>query len=320
MGLLGSIFGGGGGGKSNAYQSPNLKEYETNYKTGLYNRLGAGMMKNPKYQAPGSQVKASGPMSATGGQSTIFNPYFQYNNPNQTKATPASNSNEPEYLPDFSNVGKQVGMNEANSPYDYSGVDQALAGYKGGSKYTPTKFSFGDPNMIDEQADLEYGMGAKGINRNAQGSLEKLRESVGTRRPGLLLKAGESSNRDAAENLANMHSQIRSNALGQKLQYGKEEQLANDDASRFADDQSLQYLNGLSSANLNKVSAQREITGDERDYEDRGLEYLFDLLNSMTGHQNNSENSKMADKTSRRGQTLQFLSGAAQSAAKGFGG
>lgn len=318
MGLFKSIFGGGGGGKSNAWEDPNLKEYSGNVKSGLYNRLGATQVKNPNYKPP-STTYSSGPMAANGTQSTIFNPRYQYANPNQTNATRTTSSNEPEYITDFSNVGKQVGMNEANSPYDYSGIDSAIDSYKRGPSYTTPKFNFGDSGMIDDQANLEYGLGAKNINRNAQGTLEKLRETVGTRRPGLLLKAGEDSNRNASENLASLNSQLRGNAMGQKLQYGKDQQLAQDDANRYLADLMMKNSDALSSANLNKISAQKEITGDERDYQDRGLEYLMDMYKSMTGAQNQTENAKMADKTNRQGNTLGFLGSAANAAAKAYG-
>lgn len=297
-----------GGGKSNAYQSANIKEYEDSYKTGAFNRVGATKIKNPKYNPTPASTPASGAVGPRGSQMTYNNPYFQYNNPNQSKATPSSPaSNEPEYTYDFSNVGKQIGMNEANAPYDYSGVDQAIESYKKGPSYTAPKFNFGDPNMIDEQANLEYGLGAKNINRNAQGALEKLRETMGTRRPGLLMKAGEGNARMAGENLASLNTKLRSDAMGQKLQYGKDQQLAQDDANRYLADLLMRNSDALSGATLNKVSAQNQITGDERDYQDRGLEYIMDLFKTTLGAQNASENAKMSDKTSRRGQTLGFL-------------
>jgi len=191
---------------------------------------------------------------------------------------------------DVSNTNKAVTAADANKNYDYSGVDEAIAGFKNptqySSTYNPTTFNFADNDMIDQQSDLQYGLGAKNINRQGSGALEKLRETTGTRRPGLLMKAGAQNQRDVGEQLAGLNTNLRTSALGQKLALGKDQQIAqageNLNASNFnlgkesaQSDENYRNSGALADTSLNKVQTQESNRAQLQAENDRILEMLY---------------------------------------------
>ncbi len=135
---------------------------------------------------------------------------------------------------DYSQSFKPKTKAESVGQFDLSGMDQAISGYrnpgtltqsyKSGANFNPYQFNFsGDVNKL---ADEQYGLGSKDIRREGAGSLEKLRETTGTRRPGLLSKLGEDSQRGMLENLGTLRGNLNVNAMNQSLDLNKAQQLA----------------------------------------------------------------------------------------------
>lgn len=277
--LIGSAIGGGGK-KSKGYNSKYTQEYEEGGRQGLYNSLGATYAEpdqaaTDKYNKDlaayyaginsGNTVRAGGlPGNRVGGWGG-----GGYQNPVKEPEKPKGSW-------DFSNVGKPLSVADANKEYDYSGIDQAMAGYKAGPQYSPdaykataytqnaytptsytqnaytptsynrATYNFADPENINQQSALQYGLASKNINRQGQDSLEQMRGAVGPRNAGLLAKLGANNQRGVSENLASMDSALRSNALNQILQKNQEQQMAQSLEDRYAQD---------FAANQNKIGA-----------------------------------------------------------------
>lgn len=137
------------------------------------------------------------------------------------------------------------------------GAEQFETTYKSGYKpssyrsaysptgYNPTKFNF--QAKPEEYSNQAYEMGARQIRREGQGNLEKLQETIGTRRPGLLLKAAENSQRNIGEQLGGLSSQLSIERMKEQSDLAKEQQIqqAAEDyrAAGFNDDQALQLAN-----------------------------------------------------------------------------
>lgn len=230
-----------------------------------------------------------------------------------------------------SNPGHQVGMSEATSPYDFSGYDkgkgyaeQAAKGYQDPAKFTAEyssgykpeaneAFQFNYGKLPSAYANQAYEAGSSDVRRESQGNLEKLRESVGTRRPGLLMKAGLQSGRNTADVLSKLNAQIRLEEMNKNLEYGARQQQdqAGENARAFAANDAMQQylsqekfreygskadlegrnaaerqanLQGLSSTGQlfgnmaqSEIGQRAGITDSERNYQDRAMEYLMNL-------------------------------------------
>jgi len=299
MSFVADMFtGGGGGGGPTGYQSPHLKEYEGAGREGIYSRIGARKKKDGGY--------------------------------------------------DFSETGKPIGVGKAKEGYDFGSYDAAMkkmgeyspmdetyaSGYTPG-QYGATTFDY--KTRPKEYADMAIEQGGKGIKRQGAGMLEKLRETVGTRRPGLLLKAGEGSQRQTGEQLADMQTQIRMKEMEKgtdlAVQQQKDQAEENyrkagfdEDTARFkanedfkaygsrADlesrtaDERFRRDTGSGEMAGKKIGLESTVAGGERDYADRGMEYLMDWFKSNAGITGDSQRAAAQDKTNRRGQSLDFLS------------
>lgn len=195
---------------------------------------------------------------------------------------------------DYSQVGQPVSMASATSEYDFSPMDQAIAGMRtratNPNKYQTSTFNFADPSMIDAMTANEYAMGSSDINRQAQGNLEKLRETVGTRRPGLLLKAGENNQRSTAENLARLQQSLRGTAMGQKLALNKEQQLAQagENLAGFNANEAntAAALEALNQAGQGKIATQSGLQELKQNQQDRAMEYMLDMIKTYLGQSN----------------------------------
>ena len=265
LGKIGSALFGGGGGKG--YKPSYLQQNENAAQNILGNRTGAAQMANPNYKA-GSQKPG-----------------------------------EQQFNYDYSNAGKKVygsesggNYNVGGQSYDMNPINEAIAGYRNPSqstaKYDPYKFNFQDrPQQYFDQA---YEQGAKGIRREGAGNLQQIQSAIGTRRPGLLLKSAQQNARDVGEQEATLRSSLGQEQMRLGSELGRDQQMAqagenqnaagfNRDVERGNMDQVYRYLQGLQGAGESKLSAQSSALGEERNYEDNGLQYLLQLLQGDKG-------------------------------------
>lgn len=257
---IGGILGGSGGSSPSGYTSPYTGEYESGTRSGIYNRLGA--KRKAKTDASGNPIKDD-----------QGNPVYEY---------------------DTTNIAKPVSTSEAKSGYSFGGYDKAAnnLGKKFNfsqeytSGYNPTSFTSGysrttlDPTKFNyetlpkEYGDLAYNSGAKDIRREGQGQLEKLQETVGVRRPGLLLKASEGVQRGTRESLADLGSKIRLSEMEQgtnlKVQQQKDQAEENYKKAGF-DDQTAKTLadEKYKEASFGDTQAQFKAGEGAKEYESR---------------------------------------------------
>lgn len=274
MGFLGGLkkVGGAllGGGGSKGYTAPYLPQNEAAAQNTLGNRLGASRALNPKYK-PGSQKPG-----------------------------------EQQYNYDYSSTGQQVygqeqggEYNVGGQSYDLNPINEAIAGYRNPTKSTakvdPYQFNFA--SLPQQYFDTAYESGAKGVRREGQGQLQKVQSAIGTRRPGLLLKAAQNNSRNVGEQLASLRSNLGQEQIRQGVETGRAQQQAqageNMNASQFNrgvekdnSDEVFRYLQGLEGAGQNKVKTQSGLLGGERDYQDQAIQYLLSLIQGDKGAAN----------------------------------
>lgn len=211
---------------------------------------------------------------------------------------------------DFSGVGQPVSA--GNQGYDFSNLDKAISGFSGASSYTPKNYTAANfEGLPEEYYQAAYEGGATDVRREGAGQLEKLRETIGPQRAGLLLKAGQGSQRSIAENLAKMRSGLGQEQMRQKkdlaLAQAEENYRAagfNDEQARFKAQDELQRTQGLSEASQGKLGLQSRATENERAYQDQALQYLLDMFYKSAGLQGQAADRK----NQTRGQDLEFIS------------
>lgn len=190
-------------------------------------------------------------------------------------------------------IGGRISMPQATQGYDLSGMKEAEAGYR-----KPTQFNF--QGLPEQYGNLAYNQGAKDVRREAQGQLQQQQEAIGTRRPGLLMKAAEGNQRNLMETLGNLNSNIRLEEMRKNTDLAVDQQKAQAQ-ERMAN------LAGLQGATQARVGVESGLTETERNYQDKVLDYLM----SLYGKAGELTNQTAAQNTARRGQTLNFLGGMA---------
>lgn len=156
---------------------------------------------------------------------------------------------------------------DAVGQFDFSGMDQAISGFKNPTAtYNPYQFNFsGDVNKL---ADEQYNLGSKSIQRQGAGGLEKLRETVGTRRPGLLGKLGDQNQRGILETLGGLRGNLNVNAMNQGLELNKAQQLAqaseNMNSEKAKSDDIFRNLGALAETSGKKVGMESDVYERER--------------------------------------------------------
>lgn len=296
-------MGGGGGG---GYVSPNIDKYEDATSRTIFNRLGA------KRRAGASSGSTSNAANAamsgiSGGPSFSFgSPHYTYGtlspntpqiygmdkfSPNASAGWSSNSSASGDY--NFDDVGMPVsgraGLETATNPFDFSPIDRAIAGFTAGpQKYDAFKFNFG--SLPKEYTDLAYTSGASDINRAGADQLAQIRESIGVRRPGLLMKAGQQSQRDTSKNLLGLNTGLRLNEINQNIGLNKEQQMAqagqNLAASQLNNSNTLNFLQGLLGAGQGKIGTQSGLLENERAYQDKAIQMLMNLYQAATGQAN----------------------------------
>jgi len=298
---LGFLF---GGKKQKTYQSEHTKEYEDKLRDRIYDRLD-----NPLSGAEGVRQATSG---------------YDLNPVNQAIQGFASNVGVPSTIAGATPAYRKAGLNIAGRRVlTRTMPNQGVPPPAGASNYytssytpqtyTPAQFNFSTlPNQYYNDA---YDVGSKNIRREGAGSLEKLRESVGVRRPGLLAKLGQKSNRDTGEQLADLSTKLGLERMQEGTQLGKEQQLQqaseNLRGAEFGDEQArareaslmgaakfneenraqsaaeqFRNLQAMADTTLNREGFKRGALGDERNYEDQGTQALTNLLQMMIQSQN----------------------------------
>lgn len=292
-----TLFGGGG---PQAATDPNLGPYQQAAYQGIANRLGARKGADGNYDF--------------------------------------SKTNQPVY-------GRSSGNQyvTGNQRHDFSAINKAIQGFSNPtqlsqtytSAYNPTSYKaslFDYKGLPEQYYNDAYAAGSKNVRREGQGALEKLRETVGTRRPGLLLKAGEANQRATGESLASLSRDLGLERMKQGVDLGVRQQQdqANENlnAAKFAEgqaqfgagegykgyqsradleksnaDNAFRNLQALNEAGQNKLVTQGNLLQNERAYQGEGLDALIRLLTGAQGTQNQAA----AQSGSNRATTLNFL-------------
>lgn len=355
-GAVGSAL--GINGKSAGYESGNLGEYENAFKSGLFNRMGAGT--NPdgsrNFSNVGGPIQGSyGPsggsrgFSIMGGRNVMRGGQNNYNVGNQSYDMSAINN----AIKGFGNAPK---LNQTyTSGYQPQKFNESYSSAYQPKQYQQSQFNF--QGLPQQYYDLAYGAGSKDVRREGAGNIEQLQQAVGPRRLGTLAKSVESAQRATGERLADLSSNLGLERMRQGVDLNREEQMARADESRFGqqfgedqerqkamealrgydsrmnlakfgDDQSRfksgedlkgyqsradleknnaslarDYLQSLGDMGLKRTSMESELLGNERDYQDKALDYL----NSMLGTAGGLNADAAGQRTSRRGQTLNLF-------------
>lgn len=219
-------------------------------------------------------------------------------------------------------------FNEAQKPYDFSGLNSAISSYKNMGSYRPSTYGASQYNfsgLPQQYGDLAYASGSKDIKRQGNSNLESLKETVGPRRLGLLAKLSGNQARDTGENLAKLRSDIDLDVMNKNVDLGKEQQLQQavenykatgfnaDEAYKKAtfDQQNAQGLADLEKSKLglqsNVVGQQADLASAEKNYNNMDLDRLIDLFTKTAGLGADASKAGAANQQGKQGQTLQSL-------------
>lgn len=195
---------------------------------------------------------------------------------------------------DWSGVGAPVGKKEAIAGYDFSPMSESIETFKKptlfSQKYNPYQFSF--QSLPEQYAREQYDLGSRDIRREGQSSLRQMQEALGPRNRGLLLKAAQGSQRGMMEQLGGLNLGIRGKMMEEKARMAKEQQLAQagenlaafgaeKDVAAMNADERYRYAEALAATGDQRLAREMAITQSERDYRDRGLEYLLDMYKTF---------------------------------------
>lgn len=186
-----------------------------------------------------------------------------------------------------------AGVQQATQGYDFSPQKQAIAGFS-----KPYQFDYkGLPEQFGHQA---YESGVQDLRREGAGQLEKMRETIGTRRPGMLAKVGEDMNRQLGEREGSMRRDIGLEQMRQDVALNQAQQ-QNQAAENF------QNLGALAQTGQGMIGQQHGLVEDERNYQDKALEYLMNMYGQGAG----LKNQKAQIDTQNKGGIFNALAGMA---------
>lgn len=333
--------------KPDIYRSPNLSKYEEAVMPATMNRVGAGNVSgagsynyggsapatnNPNYAPTGGVPRpasnqtsgynsgggalrmnaANTPSSFNYGPGVIGKSGINFGNVGG-KINVADQNQGPAAMSDMWNTGNigaplggKSGLDVATSPYDWNPTNQAISGLSKGTTQNPYQFNFGQ--LPDQYTQDAYQLGSSNISRAGANQAAQAKEAIGTRRPGLLLNATENANRETGRNLAQLGTNLNLNRINQNLQLGKEQQTAQAGENANAQGRILQYLTSLAGAGQNKIGQQSNLLENERNYQDKGLQYLQSIYNNATGQANQAA----AMQASQQGGAMSGLLGLGQ--------
>lgn len=206
-----------------------------------------------------------------------------------------------DYTNSFKPITGAAGIAKSTAGYDFNPMDQAIQGFQAPRSLSRVDFK----NLPDRFGDVAYENMARDMRRESAGNLTRLNEEVGTRRPGLLLKAGQDANRDLSQQLAQGKANIERDIMEKNINLDKDEQLANADLQKSETMLDLDRLKGLFGMGESKIGAQSGLVDKERGYEDAALDRLLDAWSKAGGFANQSAGIQSANRKA----TLDFISG-----------
>lgn len=289
------IFTGGDKGPSGAvgYSSPYVGETDTNARAGVYGRLGAKRKLKKGKTGEGGEADYEYDMAGTTAPIDPAEAAAKYKGMGYMDTALGKMNNKSDFKETY------------NSAYDPKK-----------NAYTATTYNF--QSTPDKAYNEAIQSGSKDIARAGASNLAKLNETVGTRRPGLLMKGAEQSNRDIGENLASLSTSLRGQAAKEKSDLMSKQQMEqaaeNLRAKTFGEGQEQfgageGYKGYLSKADLEKskadeayrrdtgygdvaskyLSGEMAATESERAYKDKALDYLMSMFQNQAGVTNQSE-------------------------------
>lgn len=194
---------------------------------------------------------------------------------------------------DYSTAFQPKSVEDSKKPYSFGKFDEGMAGFKDPAQfketYNPYQFNFA--GLPKEYGQKAYELGAKDVRREGQGQLKQLQQSMGTRRPGLLMKAGQDSQRNTAEQLASLNSQIRLQEMADARDLGVDQQKsqAGENYKGYESKSSLERANAdemfrnksaYTDAAAKNIGLESDINQRERDQTNTILAMLMDFLKS----------------------------------------
>lgn len=223
---------------------------------------------------------------------------------------------------DYANANKPINGSEKNGMYtagsntaDYNPTNQAIKSFQNptlfnktyqGSTYNPYQFNYA--GLPQSYAENQLQLGGKGLRDQQAGNIAQAQEAIGTRRPGLLLKATQGAQRDAGQQLAQMRTQYGVDLAKTNADYARAQQegqagenakaatfnagegykgyQSQSDLEKANADNLFKNMGALNEAGLNKITSQQGVLGGERDQQNKNMEYLRQLLQQATGTQN----------------------------------
>lgn len=305
--LITGISGGGGGGE-NGFVSKRTPEFEDWASSGIARRVGIKQVENPEWTSWNAAKSAPKPMpyggdirarrAAAQGYMGGYGDYYvgsggAYYVGSGGAGGGGGGGKEPSrYTYDTSQAGAPISREAAISPYkkDLDLLGKANEGFQNPAKLTQTYNPFNFQGLPEQYGDKAFASGSKDVRRQGQGDLQAIQEAVGTRRPGLLLKAGQRSQRDVGEQLAKMRSDIDLNVMDRNLDVQRDQAAENykgyesrSNLEKGNADEAFRYLQGLQGGAAGKIGLESGITQQERGYQDEALKYLLGLYDTASG-------------------------------------
>lgn len=204
---------------------------------------------------------------------------------------------------DYSNSFKPIqgpsGVASSTAGYNFNPMNNAISGLQKPGKLSRVNFQ----NYAKNFGDVAYENMARDLRSENSGNLTRLNENIGTRRPGLLMKASQDANRDLEKQLAQGRYNIERDIMDKNIQLDKDEQLTNADLQKSENEMNLDRLFKLGGLGSDLVSKQSGLVQNERDYADKALEMLLEAWKTSGGFANEAAGIQ----SKNRGDTLGFL-------------
>lgn len=215
-------------------------------------------------------------------------------------ATKDPKTGQYDFSKSFNQIKGPEGIKQSKAGYSWDPVQKATEGL--GQRRSLGRVNFG--SLPQKYGQLAYERGAKNIRREGTGQLTQLQEAMGTRRPGLLAKAAQDSQRATREELAGLGSDIERDIMQQELDLDVKEQIANLDQQRAEEIMDLDRLGALSNVGFDTIRTESGLLGQERAYQDQALDYLMNIWQQAMGADRAADQLEAQNRAS----TLGFLS------------
>jgi hypothetical protein len=182
-------------------------------------------------------------------------------------------------------LGGPAGIQTATAGYNWDPQNQAIQGLSGmAGKYNPYQFNF--QNLPDTYTKEAFQQGASDIGRQGQNTAAQLRENIGTRRPGLLMKGTEDTQRGTNQNLGQLRTSLDLNRINQNVATQQAQQQAQAGENANASNINSGLFQNLFNAGQGMVGTQSGLLQNERGYQDQALQMLMQMYQAATGQAN----------------------------------